>query len=290
LPFVLAALGTQVKEAEPAARYVQSETVKAFRKTAVTVSFPSDGRRLHGWIYKPPGDGPFPALVWNHGSERRPTAHPELGRFYSSHGFVVFLPVRHGHDPSPGPYIQDAIDAYRDSVQDQALVFRKAVELHDAYNRDVVAALDWLKEQPYVDRERIAVSGCSYGGIQTLITAEKGLGVRAFIPFAPGAMSWANPALRQREIETVKNARAPLFLLQAENDYGTGPSEVLGPLIRAKGGLNRARLYPPFGTTPQEGHGGFACWEGGIAVWGDDVLEFLNAAGLGNPPPGKDVR
>ena len=130
---------------------------------------------------------------------------------------------------------------------------------------------------------RIAVSGCSYGGIQTLITAEKGLGVRAFVPFAPGAMSWANPALREREIETVRNAKAPLFLLQAENDYGIGPSEVLGPLIRSKGGLNRAKLYPPFGTTPQEGHGGFACYEGGIAVWGQDVLDFLEAAGMGKP-------
>ena len=73
------------------------------------------------------------------------------------------------------------------------LVFRKAVEMHDAYNADVVAA-EWLRQQPYVDGQRIAVSGCSYGGIQTLITAEKGLGVRAFVPFAPGAMSWASPA------------------------------------------------------------------------------------------------
>ncbi len=271
--------------AAPAVPYVQSDEVKAFRKTAITVSFPSRGLMLHGWIYKPAGDGPFPALVWNHGSEKRPTAHPELGRFYTSHGYVVFLPVRQGHTLSPGEYIGDVIDAYRKTGKDEQLVYRKAVEMHDAYNADVVAALQWLRTQPYVDGTRIAVSGCSYGGIQTLITAEKGLGVRAFVPFAPGAMSWASPALRAREIETVRNAKVPLFLLQAQNDYGTGPSEVLGPLIRSKGGLNRAKLYPPFGTTPQEGHGGFACYEGGIAVWGQDVLDFLEAAGLGKASP-----
>jgi len=101
------------------------------------------------------------------------------------------------------------------------------------------------------------------------------------VAFAPGAMSWANPKLQKREKEAVRNASIPLFLIQASNDYSTGPSEVLGPIIRAKGGLNRATLYPAFGTTHQEGHGGFACWEEGIAIWGNDVLKFLDAAGVG---------
>jgi hypothetical protein len=97
-------------------------------------------------------------------------------------------------------------------------------------------------------------------------------------------MSWANPKLQKREKEAVRNASIPLFLIQASNDYSTGPSEVLGPIIRAKGGLNRATLYPAFGTTHQQGHGGFACWEEGIAIWGNDVLKFLDAAGLGAHP------
>ena len=135
----------QAAPAAPAAPYVQSDEVKAFRKTAITVSFPSRGLMLHGWVYKPMGEGPFPALVWNHGSEKRPTAHPELGRFYTSHGYVVFLPVRQGHSPSPGEYISDVIDAYRDTVKDEQLVYRKAIEMHNAYNADVVAALEWLR-------------------------------------------------------------------------------------------------------------------------------------------------
>ncbi len=268
---------------DPSERHVQSDEAKAFRKTAVSVSFRSHGLTLHGWIYKPPGEGPFPAIIWNHGSERRPTAHPELAKFYTSHGFVVFLPVRHGHGNSPGEYIQDALENYRGQVHDLKLVQRKAVELQELYNRDVVAALTWLKAQPFVDPNRIAVSGVSYGGIQTLLAAEHDAGVRAFIPFAPGAMSWANPELRQREIKAVERAQAPLFLLQAKNDYNIGPSEVLGPLIRNRGGINQARLYPPFGTTHPEGHGGFACWEAGIAIWGADVLSFLNAAGMSRP-------
>src|SRR5205085_3601883 len=136
---------------------------------------------------------------------------------------------------------------------DQLVIRRKQVKLHDVYNADVAAALTWLKEQPFVDSHRIIVSGCSYGGIQTLITAEKGLGVKAFIPFAPGAMSYANVALRERMQQAVKNCKAPMLLLQANNDYSTGPSELLAPLLKAKGGPSHSSVYPAFGTTNQQG-------------------------------------
>ena len=106
-----------------------------------------------------------------------------------------------------------------------------------------------------------------------------------FVSFAPGAMSWANTELQKRLLMAVHAAKAPVFLLQAENDYNLGPSEVLGPVIRAQGFRNRAKVYPAFGTTHQEGHAGFACWEEGIAIWGPDVLDFLAQAGVPAPTP-----
>jgi len=142
----------------------------------------------------------------------------------------------------------------------------------------VVAALAWLKEQPFVDSNRVVVSGCSYGGIQTLITAEKGLGVKAFIPFAPGAMSFANVALRERMEQCVKNCQTPMLLLQAQNDYSTGPSEILAPLLKSKGSPSHSTIYPAFGHTNQHGHGAFACWSLGTEQWGAEVLEFIAAA------------
>jgi hypothetical protein len=125
------------RQASPPAQqpHPQSEEIKAFRKTALPVSFPSNSLTLQGWIYKPEGPGPFPAVLWNHGSERNPTAHPELGKFYTSHGFALFLPVRHGHAPSPGEYIQDAIEKYAAEANDNALVAKKAVELQDVYQK-----------------------------------------------------------------------------------------------------------------------------------------------------------
>jgi polyhydroxybutyrate depolymerase len=279
--------GSETPEtSDPSAKHQQSAAAIAFRKKAENVTFSNGSLTLRGWIYKPQGDGPFPAIIWNHGSEKEPLRHPELGMFYTQHGYVLFLPIRHGHDGSPGAYISDQLHEFAAHTRDKQAVSRKAVELHEEYNKDVVAAVQWLKKQPYIDPTRIAVSGVSYGGIQTLLTAEKNLGLRAAIPFAPGAMSWANAQLRQREMEAVRHAKVPLFLLQSKTDYTIGPSEVLGPLIREKGGANRAKLYPPFGTTHAEGHAGFACWEQGIAIWGNDVLQFLTAVGMSAPSNG----
>jgi dienelactone hydrolase len=133
-----------------------------------------------------------------------------------------------------------------------------------------------LKMQPQVDAKRIVVSGCSFRGIQTLLTAEKGLGARAFIAFAPAAQSGSNEMLDERLEEAVKRTKAPVFILQAKNDYCIQPAEVLGKIAKAHGG--EARIYPGFGKTPQEVHWDFATTSAGIAVWGEDVLEFTEAA------------
>jgi carboxymethylenebutenolidase len=242
------------------------------------VSFPSGDLTLHGFLYKPEGDGPFPAIIWNHGSEKLPGQQPELARFYTKQGFVFFTPHRHGQGRSPGAYIEDLIEKYAATEKNRTSVGKYVVKLQEEYNQDVVAAVEWLKGQSFVDQRRMVMSGCSYGGTQTLLAAEKGLGLRAFAPFAPAAKSWANTELRQRLLEAVRNAKSPLFLIQAKNDFSLGPSEVLGPVIKRKGPPNQAKVYPPYGTTPQEGHYAFATKEGGIAIWGSEVLEFFKEA------------
>lgn len=38
------------------------------------VVFPSNRLQLQGFLWKPTGTGPFPAILWNHGSEKYPGA------------------------------------------------------------------------------------------------------------------------------------------------------------------------------------------------------------------------
>lgn len=241
------------------------------------VVFPSDGLKLHGYLWKPEGAGPFPAIVWNHGSEKQPSPHPTLAKFYTAHSYVFFVPHRRGQGRSPGEYIQDLVALAPPPERAQRMV-----DLQEAEVDDVIAGLTYLKAQPFVDPARIAVSGCSYGGIQTLLIGERELGIRALVPFAPGAMAWElNMPLRVRLMRAVDHAKAPVFLIQAKNDYDLAPIEVLSKEANKKHKDFQSKLYPAFGKTHQDGHWGFCSLA--TDVWGNDVLAFLEAHMNGAP-------
>jgi carboxymethylenebutenolidase len=235
------------------------------------VVFPSGGQELHGFLWKPEGAGPFAAIVWNHGSEKLPGSQPALAQFYTEHSYVFFVPHRRGQGRSPGAYIQDLVMATPPGER-----ARRMVELQQAEVDDVVAGLTYLRSLPFVDGSRLAISGCSYGGIQTLLTGERDLGVKALVPFAPGAMSWdSNVPLQDRLMRAVDSARAPVFLIQAENDYDLAPSRVLSKEASKKKKDFQAKVYPAFGKSHQDGHWGFCSTA--TDVWGNDVLTFLEA-------------
>lgn len=232
------------------------------------VSFRSGDLELRGFIFKPEGTGPFPAVLYNHGSEKLPGSKPQIGNYFASHGYVMFVPHRRGQGRSPGGYIMDQLKG-AGTMRGQLLV-----RLHDQQQDDVAAALLFLRSLPYVDGGNIAVTGCSFGGVQTLLTAEKDLGLRAAIPFAAAAMTWRESTeIQARLITAVKQAKVPVFLIQAENDYDLSPTRELSRAMEQAGKAYKAKIYPPYGETNADGHGGF-CGQG-VSVWGDDVLAFI---------------
>jgi dienelactone hydrolase len=160
--------------------------------------------------------------------------------------------------------------------------FHQLLMLHEQANNDVVAAYRWIAAQPFVDSKRIVVAGGSFGGIQTLLTAERDvtehLGVKCFVAMAPAAQSWKNPNWAGKLGSAVDTARASIFILQARNDYDLGPSEQLGPRLVAKGFPNRYKIFPPHGDPHDhaQGHAGFYT---DPAAWGDDMRSFLHDCG-----------
>ena len=120
---------------------------------------------MSGQVFKPAGNGPFPALLWNHGSERDPRPYlPTLARPFASAGYVVFAAFRRGHATSPGPYILDEV-----RVAPPRLRAHLTVYLLEEQVADQLAGFSFLKGQLYVDPLRIAVMGGSHGGIHTLL-------------------------------------------------------------------------------------------------------------------------
>ena len=69
-----------------------------------TITYTSNGLNLVGYLYKPSGTGPFPAYMWNHGSDKNPSEGRKLAKFWNDHGFVFFAPIRSGHGSNPGAY------------------------------------------------------------------------------------------------------------------------------------------------------------------------------------------
>ena len=234
--------------------------------------------QLHGCVWTPDGPGPYPVMIFNHGSEKNPApcGPPDLGYFYQRKGFAFFTFQRHGQGASPGDYIMDLQKrAYMAHRFNMNAAQNEVVVLQELYNKDVEAAVAWVKVQNWADAQHIAMTGISFGGIQTILTAEKGLGIKAFLPFAPAAQSW-NPVLGDRLKRAVRQARVPIFIIQAQNDYSLEPSKVLGSELEKKGSPNHAKIYPSFGTTTQEGHWAFGSRRDGIALWAPDVDAFLD--------------
>src|SRR5438093_13667088 len=81
-----------------------------------TVTFQNGAITLHGLLYKPAGTGPFPAVLYNHGSAPgmlSNEAFEAIGPLYAAHGWVFFAPYRRGQglSASAGPYISGEINA-----------------------------------------------------------------------------------------------------------------------------------------------------------------------------------
>src|SRR5581483_3783241 len=232
------------------------------------VTFPNGPLALKGFIYKPEGAGPFPAILYSHGSERRPGAKPEIGNFFTAKGYAVFVPHRRGHGRSPA-------DRQVDALSDQGS--RGVVALHELHLEDTLAALAYLRSQPYIDSRRVVAAGCSYFCFKDTATTEKGPGIAASVAFAPAAETWSrSTALQTRLRRAVKEASAPILFIQAENDWDLTPTLVLDRDMEAAGKPHKRVIFPPYGQTHADGHGGF-CFRA-TDVWGGAVLEFLSGA------------
>jgi len=245
---------------------------------AETVTFPSGEITLHGVIYKPEGPGPFPAVVYNHGSApgmMSQEAFAALGPVFASHGWVFFGPYRRGQglSASAGPYIGDQIAAAQKAGGVSAAAATMVRLLETNHLDDQFAALAWLRKQSYVQPNRIAVAGTSFGGVETVLGVERG-GYCAGIDSAGGAESWAQASeLQALMTRAVRNAKAPIFFFQAANDFDLSPSKALSAKMQEVGKTYKLKIYPPYGDSTRDGHS-FGYF--GSEVWANDVFEFLN--------------
>jgi len=246
-----------------------------FNKQRVT--FQHGSLTLVGFLFHPVGPGPFPAIIWNHGSEKNPGTGPDfdaVAQAFVPAGFVVFAPMRRGHGLSQGEYIHDTIERERQTRGQLAANRTMVHEMETNQLDDQLAGLEYLKGLPYVDTNRLAVTGCSYGGIETLLAAERGAGFKAAVALSPAAESWdGNPLLRERLIEAVRKITIPVFIIHPAKDASLSPGKTLAAEEERLGRPHELKIFPATGPEAEQRH----CFGGaqGTHVWASDAIAFL---------------
>jgi len=251
-----------------------------------TVVVPNGKLRLKALLWRPNGPGPFPTVLFNHGSggtDANQTAGlpmteaaEKLAPLFLKHGYAFVYLFRRGQGLSAdqGPFMQDLLrqeEAAKGKEARQHLQFLLAKTDH---LDDVLAALLFLKTAPAIDAKRIAIVGHSFGGQLTLLAAEQDNTVRAAVTFAAAAGSWErSPELRQRLGAAMDDTTAPVMLIQAANDYSTAPSYALADELEHRHKPHLLKIYPPVGKTSDDGHNFLYL---GIPQWEHDVFGFLD--------------
>jgi dienelactone hydrolase len=235
--------------------------------------------------YRPPGTGPFPAVVFSHGStgDARERAgyvatYPVASRVLVGWGLVVLNPLRRGYGRTGGDFAEgygpcqspDYVAAARETA------------------RDIAAAVEWLARQPYVDRDRLALVGQSGGGWGSLATAGRGAPpVRAVVNFAGGRGGKQrgvphHTCAPERLVEAAgalgRTASVPSLWLYTENDQYFAPalSRRMHDAYVAAGGRAAYHLLP---AIADDGHR-LVSLEQGVPLWRDLVEGFLRETGV----------
>jgi dipeptidyl aminopeptidase/acylaminoacyl peptidase len=108
-----------------------------------TVFYPSGKLKIEAYVYKPEGAGPFPVVIYNHGSraerDREEMPFVYVGAMLTASGYAVVVPERRGYGKSDGQTFGEAVG------EDRGVRFVRRVQEE---TDDVLAATDFAKTLP----------------------------------------------------------------------------------------------------------------------------------------------
>jgi carboxymethylenebutenolidase len=241
---------------------------------------------LHALLWRPQGRGPFPAILFNHGSGRTREELKRLGPYeqqadilgpvFARHGYVFLFLFRRGVGLSADQGM-NVIDLMNSAFAAHGQEARDTLQLELLENRemsDALSALAFLRARHEVDARNVAMIGHSFGGSLTLLMAEREPSLRAVVIFSAAGYSWdRSPQLRARLLNAVAHIGMPIFFIHAANDYSVEPGKELDARLRQLGKPHLLKIYPPIGQTADDGH---AFPFLGVSIWESDVFAFLN--------------
>lgn len=239
--------------------------------------------KLEATLYKPAGNGPFPVVIFNHGSTGpgvipvdRTEKLPGYAGSLVKKGIALIIPMRRGRGKSEGSYTEP----YECSLHQSQWGIRYAIESLDA-------VYDYLRKQEWADMRQVILSGSSRGGLLSVVyAAERPGSAIGVLNFVGGWMTDRCSVRAGFDIneaifkEAGTKSKTPSLFLYATNDsyYAVSSIEKYPLAFREGGGRVEYKLYKlPEGSA---GHGLFyRHWK----EWTPDVDTFLQKLGVWKP-------
>ena len=231
-------------------------------------------------VFRPGGTGPFPVVVLSHGSPRSAEDRRREGRQrllaqsqrFVAMGFAVLVPTRRGYGESGGTWAE----AYGTCSNPD--YYSAGIETA----RDLRAAVDAVRGEPWADTRRVVLAGQSAGGFGSVAASSQPFaGLVAVVNFAGGRGSQGPDDVcgEERLVEAMARygsaARVPELWIYSVNDRFFGPAlarRMHAAFVRSGG---RAELIEA-PATGLDGHGYFAR---AMDDWAPRVARFLQRIG-----------
>ena len=244
--------------------------------------------QLETTVFRPPGPGPFPLLIVNHGkAPGNPKLQPRdrfiyLATAFVRRGYAVMVPMRTGFANSTGKFVEYGCNMTANGYEQAG---------------DIADVVRYARAQPWVDSEHIVLAGQSFGGLASMAAAtQKMPGVRGVMNFAGGLKvhgdlcDWRG-ALVKAFAEYGRRNKLPSMWMYGANDSYFGP-DLAARLHGAFTGAGGKAELVAFGPFKKDAHGLLGNRDG-ATVWLPEVERFLGEIGmptrevyaLADPPP-----
>jgi dienelactone hydrolase len=209
-----------------------------------------DGRmiNLELRIYKPKGSGPFPTIVFNHGSTgsgqdpetfKYPIRVTALANFFVPRGWAIIAPARRGRASSEGVY-DEGFNINRS--EGYSIEAKRSVKGAKRALQDIEALMEAISAIAFVDSKTLLIGGESRGGILSVAYAgmhpEKVSGVINFVGGWIGAGVSTSEEINQTVFNWGANYGKEMLWLYGKNDsyYPISHSQKNFEVFQQKGG------------------------------------------------------
>jgi carboxymethylenebutenolidase len=218
------------------------------------VSFPGDGLTVLGYLARPQGEGPFPAILVAH-ENRGLTPHIEdVTRRLAKAGYVGLavdmLSSEGGIDKITNP---DDIPGVLGGTPPDAMA---------GY---FLSAIDYLETRPEVDATRLGMTGFCFGGGMTWLVATMAPELKAAVPFYG-----PHPPLDQ-----VPNIQAAVLAMYGEDDTRINAGiPAIEPAMQQNGKTFEKIIYPGAGHAFHNDTGSRYNADAAADAWGKTLAWF----------------